>query len=157
MDAPLYLLVRMFVDTNLVETSVKAEKKYLVNNPKTTDIDFLNTMLGTIHSRASAAISHISIMMGVTILLITKSSYFPIIRIVMIVEVCLYVVLLLLCLRCVRSLALNDGIVHSNFKKIYDDELIKRFSIQQFINSGLMLVTTGFLVLVILYAIIAHQ
>lgn len=150
-DMPVYLLL-LLVNKSLIDESVKKEKMYFIENTGAKEIDFVNTMLGAIHTRASTAISHISIMMGVTVLLLLKSSDIPQLKFFMIIEVCIYVSLLVLCLRCMRSLSLNDGEVHPDFSSIYDNEIIERFAIQQIINAGLAIATIGFLALVLSYA-----
>lgn len=112
-DRPVDLLVKQFVNYGVVNESIPVEKEhYLREKPVKDQIEYLDTMLGAIHSRASAAISHISIMMGVTILLMIKLNSIGFIKLFMITEIVIYSVLLILCLRCVRSMTLNDGRSH---------------------------------------------
>lgn len=151
-DWPINALLCLFVNTDLISKSVVGERNYFIKNGSSTKIDFLNTMLGAIQTRASAAISHISIMMGVTVLLLVRYQDHEILKYFMITEIFVYIILLLLCLRCVRSMTLNDGVLYKEFEKVYNKELIYRFSTLQLINSGLVIATVGFFGIIISYA-----
>ncbi len=153
-DKPLLKIVYSIVDISLIKRSLRREKEFFVSEKeKKQSVEFFTTMLNAIHSRASAAISHISIMMGVTVLLISREEVTFLLKSIMLIEVGFYVFLLLLSLICVRSMTLNNAIVFSNFKVKYRIEVIKRFAILQVINSCLVIATIVFFILVCFAAI----
>ena len=156
MDKPIDALVKQFVNYDVVAKSIPIEKKFFLSTkPPKDPIEFISTMLGAIHSRASAAISHISIMVGVTILLMIRIQPFTLIKFFMIGEIVIYSLLLLLCLRCVRSMTLNDGRCYElgELDYAYEREIINRFAALQFINFGLVVATLIFLTLIVVYGI----
>ncbi|MDT0596108.1 hypothetical protein [Glaciecola petra] len=152
-DPPIRWLVAVCVNQQLVTTSIRIERTFFEKQDGSNKVNYINTMLGAIHARAAAAIGHVSIMMSMTIILALNVDLNVFFKIAVIIEIFLYMVLLLLCLRCVRSLTLNDGKLHFNLDDIYNRELIYRFSIQQLVNAGLVLATVGFFFLVLSYLI----
>jgi hypothetical protein len=155
-DKPINSLVKRLVDTSVVEVSLPREKEFFLKKKKDGDpIEYINTMIGAIHGRASAAISHVSIMVGVTVILMARIECLNLIKFLMIAEVIIYSLILLLCLRCVRSMTLNDGHSHEieNIENVYDKEIIHRFSVLQLINSGLVVATVLFVVLIVSYGV----
>ena len=155
-DKPIGFLIKRLVNTSVVEESLPIEKEFFLKNKDCEDpIEYINTMIGAIHGRASAAISHVSIMVSVTILLMVRIDSANLIKYFMIAEIIIYSLILLMCLRCVRSMTLNDGFSHKkeNLENMYDKEIIHRFSVLQLINSGLVIATIAFLVLILAYGI----
>ncbi len=155
-DKPIDFLVERLVNTRVVEASLPREKAFFLKQKSNEDpIEYINTMVSAIHTRASAAISHISIMVGVTILLMVRIESLNLIKVLMIAEIIIYSLILLLCLRCVRSMTLNDGLSYEieDLPTVYDKEIVHRFSVLQLINSGLVLATVVFLVLIVAYGI----
>lgn len=155
-DKPIDFLVELFVNSSVVEESLPVEKEFFLKNKDCEDsIEYINTMIGAIHGRASAAISHVSIMVSVTILLMVRIDSVNLIKYFMIGEIIIYSLILLMCLRCVRSMTLNDGLAYKkeNLESVYDKEIIHRFCVLQLINSGLIIATIVFLVLIVAYGI----
>ncbi|OFC70735.1 hypothetical protein BFC18_12020 [Alteromonas confluentis] len=150
-DRLLLKVVYSLTDVTLIRNSLSYEAKYLVS-PDGMDgkVEFFSMWLSSIQTRASASISHISIMLGMTIILLVNKEPNLFISGLMLIEVGLYIFLLLGCLSCVRSLTLNDGVVFRNLRAKYKIELVRRFATMQVVNSFLVVATLLFFIIVVI-------
>lgn len=150
-DRLLLKIVYSYTDVELIKKSLSHEAKYFESpDGMNGKVEFLSTWLGSIQTRASASISHISIMLGMTIIMLVNKDPHLILAAVMLAEIALYVFLLLGCLSCVRSLTLNDGVIYQNLRTKYKVELVRRFATMQVVNSFLVVATLFFFVIVVI-------
>lgn len=149
-DRLLLKAIYSLVDIKLIKRSLSYEAKYFESpDGMGGKVEFLTTWLSTLQTRASASISHISIMLGMTIILLINKEHHPVIVGLMLFEVGLYVLLLLGCLLCVRSFTLNDGIIYRNLRTKFKVELIRRFAAMQVVNSFLVVATLFFFLIIV--------
>jgi len=113
------------------------------------EIEHVITWLGTLQSRASASISHISIMLGVTVMLAVNTQPSCVFILFILLEMGLYSYLLLCCLIVVRSMTLNDRVVCTFFKGKFQIEMVRRFAAMQIINSLLVVATIVFFFIIV--------
>ena len=152
------LLVRSIyslVNLELIRKSLREEVKYYESGEGMDGrIEAITTWLSTLQVRASASISHISIMLGVTIVLAINVKPQAPFAILILFEVCFYVYVLLGCHLVFRSLTLNDGVVFQSFKGKYKIVLIRRFAAMQVVNSLLIVATLGFFLIIVISVVL---
>ena len=155
-DRLLIKVVYSITDVTLIKNSLSYEAKFFESpDGMCGKIEFLSTWLSSIQARASASISHISIMLGMTIILLVNKKPNPFIVWLMLIEIGLYIFLLLGCLLCVRSLTLNDGVVYQNLRGKYKVELVRRFATMQVVNSFLVVATLFFFIIAVVVVLFA--
>ncbi len=120
------------------------------------DREYILTVLTAIHDRASSMVSHLSLMLGVCLFLL-QAEFFKhnnwIEQLLIIIDSVIYIGLVLLSVRCLRSFGLDrDYQEKEEYWVSIHQELVFKYSLMQIINS-FTLVATVFLVIALLFGI----
>jgi hypothetical protein len=134
-------------------------KRYLdneVNIGKTIDnhhrIVHLSRLLELNHQRVSASISHISIMIAVLLFsfqYIFQANKIP--RMIISLEIVLYLLLTVALLRCLRDFGLDEDYTVETYDESFLTEIAFRFAILRVCNATIIAVTLVFALLLIIH------
>ena len=149
--------IQFFVDTNRIERTICFElgkkKEFDTNlnsNSFEDEMEFIQHM-DSIHSRISTLISHISIMIGVLLFSLSRYSNEIIPSSIILVELVIYLLTMIVCLRCMRSYGFEESF--SDRRKYNNDsikELVYRFAAYRLVNFLVIVITLIFVLLLIL-------
>lgn len=102
-------------------------------------------------AKATALLTHISILVaGLLVMYSNGSGYF---KLLILVELCLYLILAILCLRVIRFVFTYLHSNHMNEDSVYTMEFIKRGVVYNFISSATVFVTLAMIATLIAGAI----
>ena len=139
-----------------VSKRMEAEKRFFESE---NSMDYTITTLSAIHDRASSMVSHLSLMLGVCLFLmpgeiLESGSVFE--RIVILIDAFVYIFLVLLTVRCLKSIGLDqDYQSREMYLKHAHMELVFKYRIMEVVNS-FTIVATVVLVLALLFGLIPY-
>jgi hypothetical protein len=137
------LLTNWVSDEKTILIRLKKEEKFL----KQIKIMHAARLIGFQHERASTLLTHISIMIGLVGILAGFGIKLSIIfRAFAAFETCLYLIIALFLIRCLREFGLDESYSSANEYKIHImNELAFRFALVRLSNFGAIVVTTFFI------------
>ena len=145
-------LISLLVPSEDISRRLNIEKRHFqIDNH-----DYILEMLSTIHERASAMVSHLSLMLGVCLFLMQaeifkKNSWIE--QLIVILDVLIYITLVILTVRCLRSFSLDkDYVKEGEYWQQIHTELVFKYSIMQVVNS-FTIVATVVLVVALVFSI----
>ena len=140
-----------------ISKRIEIEKRFFESEDP---MDYTVTTLGAIHDRASSMVSHLSLMLGVCIFLmpgeiLDSSSLIE--RIVIFVDAFVYIFLVLLTVRCLKSIGLDqDYQSREMYLKHAHIELVFKYRLMEVVNS-FTIVATVVLILALLFGLVPYQ
>lgn len=140
-DLIIKLIIKQLISTTDIARRLKLEEKHHELSNQTYSI----TTLSTIHDRASSMVSHLSLMLGVCLFLMQSELFHNnhwIERVIIVTDAVIYIFLVLLTVRCLRSIGLDkDYNQIDEYWTHFNEELIFKYSIMEIVNSVTILAT----------------
>lgn len=119
-------------------------------------VEYALEMLAIIHDRAGSMVSHLSLMLALCLFLLQGSivESTKIERVIVLVDTFIYIVLVILSVRCLRSFGLDaDRIDIRDYEDHMETELTLKFAIMQIVNSFTILATVVLVVALLIIKI----
>ena len=109
---------------------------------------YLFDMLEKVHGRAGALVSHLSIMLALSLYMIKDSSGFA--KLLITIDTVVYLVLVIMLVRCLKVLAIDQRVTaiedKKTFENLFFDELAYKFAILQTTSAAAIIATLVLLV-----------
>jgi len=145
-DKTLLPIVNLAAPRALYARRLATEAKYFGQDK----LEHLTLLLNIIHQRASSMTGHLSLMLALCTYILRSpegARNHPVLDFIVSIDAFVYIVLVLLTVRCLRSIGLNADYDTKEAYLIHNEEEVTiKYSIMQFVNS-LTIVATVFLVI----------
>ena len=148
-DAVIMFLLRWVVDLPQIRIVLRDEILSFSNRPDDADfetekhLDFLQHV-EIIHARVSTLLTHISIMIAILFFAAQGYSSDDVFRLIVSIELWLYLVITVFCLRCMRSYGFEKKHTLNLYNARALEDLVVRFAIFRFSNFLTMVLTLIF-------------
>jgi hypothetical protein len=133
-------VVYLLVPKADIERRLRIEQRLF----KKTYVDYALEMLAIIHDRAGSMVSHLSLMLAMCLFLLQGSivESTPIERAIVLADTFMYIILVILSVRCLRSFGLDkDRVDIADYESHMETELTLKFAIMQVVNAFTILAT----------------
>ena len=134
-DAIISPIVNRIVSSDTISSRLTDEQRYFEDESE----EYTLKALGTIHDRASTMVSHLSLMLAVCFFLyegINKEQTPHIFKLVLTIDTLIYILLVLLSIRCLRSIGLDRS--HPSKESYFEHvhrEIVFKYSIMEIVNT----------------------
>jgi len=134
-DGVLSPIVNRLVSSKVMSDRLDNEKSAFDDTRK----DYTEKTLGAIHDRASTMVSHLSLMLAVCFFLYERKDFdnlHIVIQLALTVDTLIYILLVLLSIRCLRSIGLDRDLPKKDeyFDHVHQ-EMVYKYSIMEIVNS----------------------
>ncbi|TNJ38892.1 hypothetical protein FGF66_07135 [Chlorobaculum thiosulfatiphilum] len=142
-------ILGIFVPKDAISRCLEKESEFFGEGK----IKYLIALIGTVNERASTMVGHLSIMLALCIFYLQTHKTYNASLIVVSIDVFVYIILVILTVRCLRSIGLDkDYNDLASYIEHAENELVTKYSIMQFVNSVTILATV-FLVISFIFSI----
>jgi len=144
--------IYLIVPKKTIANRLEKERAYWKEEP----LKYFSIILGTLHDRASSMVSHLSLMLGICLFLLQADqldSQSFIEKLIIMIDAVVYLILVLLSVRCLRSIGLDrDYESPESYMEHIRVEIALKYAVMQVVNS-FTIAATVILVIALIFGI----
>ena len=133
-------VIQWLLPRDVVGDRLEREREYW----EMTEIEYDRAILTNLHGRVSSMISHLSLMIGISLFLLdpTHGTHkHEIVKVIIFLDAIFYVFLVLLAIRALRAVGLDHDYDRETYRRHLRSELAIKYSIWQIVNSSAIVAT----------------